>query len=542
MKKSLLKRIASGTVSLLVLASLTACGGTASSQSAPVSTAPSESTAESTPVEKVAYPDVLKFARTGYFGDASDFPELKQAFMDDFEARYGFKLEVNTIPRTDYMQKVELMIAGNELKGLVNVFGTSDVLNAIYNGTIEPLDDYLKDNETWNALPDNIKNTYKIDGKIWALPFAYSPRSFTRSIRKDWLDKLNLAVPTTVEEFYEVAKAFTEQDPDGNGVKDTYGLTGTEDGWIFQDIFQAFGARLAPHGGLSIGWQPETNTFEDNMLKPEMKEALQFMRDLYSNGYLDPEFATNKGATMREKVFNEKVGSVFYWDMFGTNDAYGNIKKTNPNVEFVEVVGLTGKATKNVNFIMGGASPVVLVAGTDQAKEMVNAYVDIFMGTPEGNISGRFGIEDTTFVMDGNTIVRQIEPSTNVVFQQANLIGEFPNFNYEKFPYVTAGTPEEMELSTLVQTNRIANFNKGIEAGLLYESAYMDIYSETYTLAKADIADLFKTTFAKIISGQVGIDEGIADYKAKMKALGGDQIIKEVTEYYGLPASSTSYS
>src|SRR5690606_41101589 len=47
--------------------------------------------------------------------------------------------------------------------------------------------------------------------------------------RKDWADKLGLGTPETIEDIYEMAKAFTEQDPDGNGKNDKFGLTDRSD-------------------------------------------------------------------------------------------------------------------------------------------------------------------------------------------------------------------------------------------------------------------------------------------------------------------------
>ena len=41
-------------------------------------------------------------------------------------------------------------------------------------------------------------------------------------IRQDWLDNLGLEIPTTFDELLEVIRAFTEDDPDGNGENDTY--------------------------------------------------------------------------------------------------------------------------------------------------------------------------------------------------------------------------------------------------------------------------------------------------------------------------------
>ena len=39
-------------------------------------------------------------------------------------------------------------------------------------------------------------------------------------IRKDWVDKLGLAMPATTDELFEVLKAFQEQDANGNGEAD----------------------------------------------------------------------------------------------------------------------------------------------------------------------------------------------------------------------------------------------------------------------------------------------------------------------------------
>ena len=68
-------------------------------------------------------------------------------------------------------------------------------------------------------------------------------------IRKDWLDKLGLKVPTTTDELMAVMKAFTFNDPDGNGKADTYGygafieITNYEAdlGRRFEPILGAFG-------------------------------------------------------------------------------------------------------------------------------------------------------------------------------------------------------------------------------------------------------------------------------------------------------------
>ena len=68
-----------------------------------------------------------------------------------------------------------------------------------------------------------------VDGKVYSL---YQGRPLSRQgliYRKDWADNLGLSAPKTVDEFYEMARAFSEDDPDGNGKNDTIGLTDRSD-------------------------------------------------------------------------------------------------------------------------------------------------------------------------------------------------------------------------------------------------------------------------------------------------------------------------
>ena len=68
-------------------------------------------------------------------------------------------------------------------------------------------------------------------------------------IRKEWLDKLNLQMPKTLDDLLNVAKAFTFRDPDGDGKVDTYGFGAAFDattysqglGNDFAPIYGAFG-------------------------------------------------------------------------------------------------------------------------------------------------------------------------------------------------------------------------------------------------------------------------------------------------------------
>lgn len=85
-------------------------------------------------------------------------------------------------------------------------------------------------------MPDRIKEIYKQypttfnpvvrEGKVYGMAIAPNlTEGEVMLIRQDWLDRLDLKAPTTIEEFEQVIAAFTNEDPDGNGKKDTYGFT-----------------------------------------------------------------------------------------------------------------------------------------------------------------------------------------------------------------------------------------------------------------------------------------------------------------------------
>ncbi|MEG0902184.1 MAG: extracellular solute-binding protein, partial [Clostridia bacterium] len=77
---------------------------------------------------------------------------------------------------------------------------------------------YVNDDDMWNYMT--------VNDQVNGVPCMLNvPSSHISWIRQDWLDNLGMAVPTTLDEFTEVMRAFTLKDPDGNGKNDTYGFS-----------------------------------------------------------------------------------------------------------------------------------------------------------------------------------------------------------------------------------------------------------------------------------------------------------------------------
>lgn len=475
----------------------------------------------------------LEVTRCLYFGDASDNPDLKADFQKVFSEKFGVNLKINALPRNNYMDKVNLMVASGQLHGLLLTFLPTDTEKFISDGTILPLDDYLKDNQFWNSMPDGYKEQGVYGGQHWNVNTGYSGSAFVRSVRQDWLDKLGMQAPKTVDDLYEMAKAFTEKDPDGNGKNDTVGLTAAGT-WNLQDIFQAFDARLSNTGDCGYVWDPNTNNFIDSMLKPEMTDALAYVRKLYQNGYLDKELFTNHGNNMRDKFLSGKYGSTFYW-LGWARDNVSVLNKNVPEGKVTELVAITGKRTKNLNQIVVGGGSYVLLKDTPNPGDVVNTFINYTMADKDGYLMSRFGIEGKTYKVDGDRIIQIMDPTTNAIMTNPGLSSALPQ--YSSLLAIPEGTKEQEDATAKGLEASAKAIQDGLASGLLYNCPHDAMISDTFAKVSQDVYKIFNDAIVKSATGELTPEEALQQYKKQMKEINGDQILKELNESIGTTAT-----
>lgn len=165
--------------------------------------------------------------------------------------------------------------------------------------------------------------TLTIDGRLYGLPRlsnAYDalPMMF---VRQDWLDRLGLGMPATMDELMEVARAFTYSDPDGNGANDTYGLA--IDG---VDVFTGgMGDANAPFYAFGAYPGPDAMAFiegSDGKVAwgganaEGMKKALVFLQEMYKDGSLAKDFITMDSQKVFEEAGSGRCG-IWFGPMWG---------------------------------------------------------------------------------------------------------------------------------------------------------------------------------------------------------------------------------
>ena len=236
------------------------------------------------------------------------------------EANVSLKIEGAT-HNSDYYQTLNPMI---------NTGDIPDVIFTVPSSSGKAYSNWVEQELLWNideliaekpgeypyieALlnSDQYKNITYGDGAHTMIPYITSNSGWGIYYRTDWLVNVGYTqkdengntiakTPKTIEEFQEVLKLFTENDPDGNGKKDTYGLSPMGDTFYLNPLYHAFG--VTPDYDLDAEGNP-TYMY----LQPEFKNFLSWFNQMFENGYIDPDFATNKNNMDREKFFEEKVG------------------------------------------------------------------------------------------------------------------------------------------------------------------------------------------------------------------------------------------
>ena len=172
---------------------------------------------------------------------------------------------------------------------------------------------------------------------------ATSTAPIAAAIRADWLTNVGIdKVPSTIEELEAAFVAFVQNDPDGNGKADTYGMSsaGGEprravNRRLFPSIFGAFG--ISPYwwtedgnGGVQMGFTTQA-----------FKDAITLLAKWYQMGLIDPEFVTdelrNSGEDVVFKFASGRTGYIdgspfddYEWD----NDGHVNGKWVANNAEW----------------------------------------------------------------------------------------------------------------------------------------------------------------------------------------------------------------
>jgi len=221
------------------------------------------------------------------------------------EEKTGTRITFQWAPDGSYEEKFNASFATDTLPEAVflkNSAMMNLVADPIRNGLFWEIGPYLERFPNLSRLNPDVLRNIAVDGKIYGL---YQERPLSRQgiiYRKDWADRLALKAPTTIDELYTMLYRFTFDDPDGNGVDDTIGLTDRND-----LVYGAFKTMLSYFGGPN-GWGERDGKLLPEFLFPEYKATMNFFRKLHQEGVMNKDFPVTSKADQQELLTSGKAG------------------------------------------------------------------------------------------------------------------------------------------------------------------------------------------------------------------------------------------
>jgi putative aldouronate transport system substrate-binding protein len=330
--------------------------------------------------------------------------------------KLGINLKVVMLPtsQTDADAKVNAAAAANSLPDLVQV-NREPWYRLVQNDLVAPVDDMLPmmPNRTKILYTDEIRNKLvTLNDKMYGLPQPGAlPRTDALVIRQDWLTKLGLEMPKTLEDVMTVAKAFTEKDPDGNGKKDTYGFCGyieSEGLGALPGLGKRFEWVLGAYG-LNGAWNlTSADNFQMNVRNPNFMKAMEYVKSLLDAGVVDPDWPTLKKDEFRARWKQGKCGILNEnFAALSTKANYADFDKNFPDGEWVVMpppTGPDGKSSEGLDMANARIYAVSQKAKEAGKTEAIAKLLE-WMSSDEGYYLLGFGQEGVNYKKDDKGFV-----------------------------------------------------------------------------------------------------------------------------------------
>ena len=503
------------------------------------------------------YDPPINLEAVRYIGEEVKFPPGQDINNNNWATLYkemGINVTYKWIVtgKSQYDSKLNLAIAANDLPDFMEVNATqlkqladADLLEDLTEAFEKYASDDLK--KVMQIEPNALKSA-TFDGKLLAIPSTQPVIGGSAPLlwlRTDWMQKLNLQPPKTIDDVIRIAEAFVKNDPDGNGKADTYGIALTKDLVSHTSGIGFFNAYNAFPRIWIIG---ESGKLEYGSIQPEMKNALAKLQELYQAKLIDPEFGVKDGVKMFESIAANKIGVVFGASWYPAWPFWG-MKEKDPGIEWdsYPVPSQNGEpATVQMPFAV--SHYYVLKKGYKHPEVIVkfaNLYYEkLYSKNAEFEKYGSMLLDNVEYGLNKFSLVEVVNPNKDLIRQQElekalqtgsdaeitsaetkSMFKEFQKYLAGNYPLGWAGYKANGPEGAMKQL-RILN-----EQGKVISNAFVGASTETMAEKKATLDKLEDETFVKIIMGEEPID-AFDKFVEDWKKLGGDQITTEVNEWY----------
>ena len=440
-----------------------------------------------------------------------------------------------------YEKQLRLAITAGEIPDMFIVTNQNDLVQLAESGLIMPVDDVVdKYFTTWDKKIQSsdggkLYEMAMYDGQCYGIPCNISDTDTFSYIwlRKDWMDKLNLEAPKTMDDLRNIMLAFKEAKLGGS--ENTYGMV------IDKDLYYSTRGLFAGYGAYPEFWvEDESGNLVWGGTQENVKKALTFLNGLYNDGLLDKEFITQSNTDAKALMFNSQAGILYagHWLAHDLQKLHDN----DPESEWI-CVALPSETGAPVEQYLTPVKRGWIVINESYEHPEVAAKIRALC-----TFAAQGGICDGTWWFS-NDQAQALEP-----FQAS--VSSWDNYNtylnllecYDK-----GGDTSVLRAKAITYWNNLTSgasiwawehmFGNGeytpmvvlrdaIENERIHYDGYLGAQNEFMQDRWSVIKDEQLTAFTKIIIGEVGVEEGFADWLKTFDSMGGTQITRDVNEWY----------
>lgn len=456
-----------------------------------------------------------------------DFTDADNALKTAIEKANNVKLEFEIPPLSNYKERLQIALASGTFPDIITMTSNTDetYLSPLNNGILIPLNKYL------DNAPNIKKYTYdfswasvKKNGtdEIYGIPRTTIMRQDGFVIRQDWLDKLGITINPlegiTLDQFEDILKKFTFNDPDNNGKQDTYGFgfTANADG--------SFGPFVTAPFGI-LGWQKSNGgkyAYMNKMYDQQdgsYKKALEYCARLYKAGVIDPSTPLMKSSANLDQKFEQGVIGMKPQFAGYVNDQEERLKKIVPTAKLTYVAGIKNEQGKLAGVGYGsGMSGFYAITKTAKDPERIVKMLD-WMLSDEGYKLTRYGVKDITYTEKDGVLMATDAAKNN---------------NFTHSGYMRRKGDADYFINIAIAPELRPQMKKNLEAAINMMQPSLDAGYQPPTASSTQYIDAqkqFYATTAKIILGGATINDFDKTLENWYKA-GGEQYVKEMNDYF----------
>lgn len=354
---------------------------------------------------------------------------------------------------------------------------------------------------------EQVVDDLRIDGRLYGIS-PMTGNGYITYVKKAWLDKAGITkLPSNYEEYTQMLKAFAELSPDGYALTSA-GIINKESSYLsflpefFWDAIPDF-------------YQNEDGIWVDGFTEDKMMAALERLATAYSEGWLDPEYATNEVSVCREKFAMDQCGVFTYWAGESADILTEDLERCGTDSRLIPMPPIAEVGA----YMERSASVWAITAACKEKEEVFDLFFGTMLDGAEGQVLWTYGIEEVHWSTHAETIsIGRGDKGIIHEYEEGEFHGkksmENGNSIYEKNyldPLLSISSWEEGKDVGFERVSAIARESEEVfRANRALAPKSLDI-SEMEQVQE-EIVSLKSQLVDKVVSGELSAEEAMEQY------------------------------